>query len=171
MAGSILPFCMNAQSFCQFLCGLFLQKCLDSSFILADLTVANVVGSNLCWLVWFWLVVCFQLRLYGLQGILWGLSPPLPFNLLCYVNVTSIFKKGNLSFPAISGLLVKTSVMSKVEFVVKDYVLKYLSDNGLLHLSQHGFLNKRSCVTNLLSFHEDVSLSLDSGHCVDVILP
>ncbi|KAJ8038614.1 hypothetical protein HOLleu_16080 [Holothuria leucospilota] len=46
----------------------------------------SVVESNCAWLVWCWLVVCFQLRLYGLQGILWCLSPPLPFNLLCYVS-------------------------------------------------------------------------------------
>ncbi|KAJ8039554.1 hypothetical protein HOLleu_17309 [Holothuria leucospilota] len=47
-----------------------------------------VVGSNCTGLIWCWLVVCFQLRLYGLQGILWGLSPPLPFNLLCYVMLS-----------------------------------------------------------------------------------
>ena len=56
-----------------------------------------------------------------------------------------------------------------MESVINDCLLKYLLDDGLLNLSQHGFLPSRSCVTNLLSFLEDVSLSLDSGHSVDVI--
>ena len=56
-----------------------------------------------------------------------------------------------------------------MESMVKDCVLKHLLDNDLLKLSQHGFLPNRSCITNLLSFLEDVSLSLDSGHCIDVI--
>ena len=85
-------------------------------------------------------------------------------------NVTPIFKKGNRSLPCNYRPVSLTSVVCKVmESVVKDCMLKYLLDNGLLLLSQHGFLPNRSCVTNLLSFLEDVSLSLDFGHSVDVI--
>ena len=85
-------------------------------------------------------------------------------------NVTPIFKKGDRSLPCNYRPVSLTSVVCKVmESVIKDCVLNYLLDNGLLNLSQHGFLPSRSCVTNLLSFLEDVSLSLDSGHSVDVI--
>ena len=85
-------------------------------------------------------------------------------------NVTPIFKKGNRSLPCNYRPVSLTSVVCKVmESVVKDCMLKYLLDNGLLLLSQHGFLPNRSCISNLLSFLDDVSLSLDSGHCVDVI--
>ncbi|KAJ8027731.1 RNA-directed DNA polymerase from mobile element jockey [Holothuria leucospilota] len=85
-------------------------------------------------------------------------------------NVTPIFKKGDRSLPCNYRPVSLTSVVCKVmESVIKDCLLKYLLDNGLLNLSQHGFLPSRSCVTNLLSFLEDVSLSLDCGHSVDVI--
>ena len=85
-------------------------------------------------------------------------------------NVTPIFKKGDRSLPCNYRPVSLTSVVCKVmESLVKDCVLKFLLDNRLLNLSQHGFLPNRSCVTNLLSFLEDVSSSLDSGHSVDVI--
>ena len=85
-------------------------------------------------------------------------------------NVTPIFKKGDRSLPCNYRPVSLTSVVCKVmESMVKDCVLKHLLDNDLLKLSQHGFLPNRSCITNLLSFLEDVSLSLDSGHCIDVI--
>ena len=56
-----------------------------------------------------------------------------------------------------------------MESLIKDCLIKYLLDNRLLNLSQHGFLPNRSCVTNLLSFLEDISLALDSGDSIDVI--
>ena len=74
-------------------------------------------------------------------------------------NVTPIFKKGDRSLPCNYRPVSLTSVVCKVmESLIKDYLLKYLLDNGFLNLSQHGFLPSRSCVTNLLSFLDDVSL-------------
>ncbi|KAJ8042255.1 LINE-1 reverse transcriptase-like [Holothuria leucospilota] len=68
-------------------------------------------------------------------------------------NVTPIFKKGDRSLPCNYRPVSLTSVVCKVmESVIKDCLLKYILDNGLLNLSQHGFLPSRSCVTNLLSF-------------------
>ena len=49
-----------------------------------------------------------------------------------------------------------------MESIVKDAVLYHLLDNGLLNLSQHGFLPKRSCVANLLEL-------IDVSHNVDAI--
>ena len=85
-------------------------------------------------------------------------------------NVTPIFKKGDRSLPCNYRPVSLTSVVCKVmESLIKGCLLKYLLDNELLNLSQHGFLPSRSCVTNLLSFLEDVSSSLDSGFGVDVV--
>ena len=45
---------------------------------------------------------------------------------------------------------------------------------GLHHLiydSQHGFHKGRSCLTNLLTFLDSVSSSIDSGNCIDTIYP
>jgi ribonuclease P/MRP protein subunit RPP40 len=44
-----------------------------------------------------------------------------------------------------------------------------LSNNNLFKDSQHGFRNKRSCLTNLLKFMEKVAKYLDSSEPVDVI--
>ena len=85
-------------------------------------------------------------------------------------NVTPIFKKGNHSSPCNYRPVSLTSVVCKVmESIVKDAVLDHLLGNGLLNLSQHGFLPKRSCVSNLLEFLDDVTKQVDSSHNVDVI--
>mgnify|MGYP003328865674 CR=1 FL=1 len=63
-----------------------------------------------------------------------------------------------------------TSVVFKVmESSLKDAVMDYLLSNRLLNLSQHGFLPKRSCVSNLQSFLDDVAELIDSKNDVDVI--
>ena len=35
--------------------------------------------------------------------------------------------------------------------------------------SQHGFMNGRSCLTNLISFYDKVTRSVDEGKAVDVV--
>ena len=40
---------------------------------------------------------------------------------------------------------------------------------SLLNKSQHGFTSKRSCVTNLLEFCDDVTGILDEGDPVDIV--
>ena len=85
-------------------------------------------------------------------------------------NVTPIFKKGNHSLPCNYRPISLTSVVCKVmESIVKDAVLDHLLGNGLLNLSQHGFLPKRSCVSNLLEFLDDVTKHVDASHNVDAI--
>ena len=41
--------------------------------------------------------------------------------------------------------------------------------NGLLRDTQHGFVNGRSCLTNLLTFLEDVTRGIDDRKSMDVI--
>ena len=63
-----------------------------------------------------------------------------------------------------------TSQIGKImERIIKDDMVKFLERNHLIKNSQHGFRNKRSCLTNLLSFMEKVAEYLDSGEPVDVV--
>ncbi len=48
-------------------------------------------------------------------------------------------------------------------------MVQHIMRNNLLQGSQHGFINGRSCVTNLLQFFEDVTNYIDQGDPVDVV--
>ena len=44
-----------------------------------------------------------------------------------------------------------------------------LKVNQGIRPSQHGFMNGRSCLTNLISFYDKVTRSVDEGKAVDVV--
>jgi len=48
-------------------------------------------------------------------------------------------------------------------------VVRHLKDNKLINKSQHGFMGKRSCLTNLLEFLEYITTQIDEGNPVDDI--
>ena len=52
---------------------------------------------------------------------------------------------------------------------IRDHLVDILVKNNLINPSQHGFLNARSCLTNMLCFLEDVSKWVDEGSPVDII--
>ncbi len=63
-----------------------------------------------------------------------------------------------------------TSNICKImERIIKDDIVNFLEKNQLIFNSQHGFRNKRSCLTNLLEFVEHVAEELDKGEPVDAI--
>ncbi len=47
--------------------------------------------------------------------------------------------------------------------------MDHLLKNDLLHQSQHGFMARRSCTTNLLEFLELLTSAVDAGDSVNVI--
>ena len=47
--------------------------------------------------------------------------------------------------------------------------MDHMEKHYLIKESQHGFVRKKSCLTNLLVFMEEVTNYLDSGYPVDVI--
>jgi len=55
------------------------------------------------------------------------------------------------------------------ETIVKAKIMNFLEINHLIYNSQHGFRSRRSCLTNLLEFYEDVLQHDDEGRPVDVI--
>ena len=56
-----------------------------------------------------------------------------------------------------------------MERIIKDDMVNFLENNNLIKNSQHGFRNKKSCLTNLLVFMEKVAEILNSREPVDVI--
>jgi len=48
-------------------------------------------------------------------------------------------------------------------------MVKHLEDNEFISTSQHGFVSKRSCLTNLLETLEEWTEALDEGYGIHAI--
>ncbi len=85
-------------------------------------------------------------------------------------NVTPIFKKGARTDPGNYRPVSLTSVCCKLlEGVIKDNIMDHLNNNDLINNSQHGFVPRRSCATNLLEFFEIATKSVDDGDPFDIV--
>jgi hypothetical protein len=85
-------------------------------------------------------------------------------------NVTPIFKKGAKSEPGNYRPVSLTSICCKLlESMLRDVLMDHLERNKLINQSQHGFMPKKSCGTNLLEFLETVTREVDKGRPVDVV--
>ena len=84
--------------------------------------------------------------------------------------MTPIFKKGAKADPGNYRPVSLTSVCGKVlQSIIRDRLMGHLISNGLIKDSQHGFLNGKSCCTNLLEFFEEATKAVDSGEPYDVV--
>ena len=85
-------------------------------------------------------------------------------------NVTPIFKKGSKADAANYRPVSLTSVICRVlESLIRDVIVDHLVRHKLLYNTQHGFVPRRSCLTNLLEYLEEMTRLVDEGHNVDVI--
>ena len=87
-------------------------------------------------------------------------------------NVIPIYKKGHQSKPGNYRPVSLTSQVCKVmEFFILESISEHLKQHKLILDSQHGFRSKRSCLSNLLIFLEEVTSYIDKakGYPVDVI--
>ena len=85
-------------------------------------------------------------------------------------NVAPIFKKGSKGSVANYRPVSLTCVLCKVmESILTDAIVLHLSQNNLIRQSQHGFMARKSCLTNLLEYLEELSELVDSGHAVDIV--
>ena len=85
-------------------------------------------------------------------------------------NVTAIYKKGDKSLPSNYRPISLTSIICRLlEKIIKVKLTKFLEVNNIITESQHGFRNKRSCLTNLLDFFNDIVNLYDTSRCADVI--
>ena len=75
--------------------------------------------------------------------------------------ITPIFKKGNPSESSNYRPIALTCICCKLlESIIVMNLLEYLNIHKLISKCQHGFLQKHSCVTNLLESCRDWSISL-----------
>ena len=86
-------------------------------------------------------------------------------------NITPIFKKGSTLDPANYRPVSLTSVPCKVmEKIIRNTIFKHLINENLISESQHGFVDKKSCITNLLETLDYLTNSKACGKIVDLIL-
>ena len=63
-----------------------------------------------------------------------------------------------------------TCIICKVmEAIIRDNIVEHLTNNELIRASQHGFMNSKSCLTNLIEYLDTLTKLVDAGHNVDVI--
>ena len=84
--------------------------------------------------------------------------------------VSPQFKKGRRTEPENYRPVSLTSQIVKVvESVLRDEIVNHLDRFDLIRQSQHGFRKGYSCTSNLLSFLESVTTSVDAKQYVDTI--
>ncbi|KAF1522501.1 putative RNA-directed DNA polymerase from transposon X-element, partial [Eudyptula albosignata] len=85
-------------------------------------------------------------------------------------NVTPIYKKGRKEDPGNYRPVSLTSVPGKImERFILRAPTRHERDNQGISPSQHGFTRGRSCLTNLISFYDQVTRLVDEGKAVDVV--
>jgi hypothetical protein len=88
-----------------------------------------------------------------------GIWPTLP---IC------IRREANFSLQIIEPISLNSTVSKVMERIIKDTMMKHLQLHGLISAKQHGFLPKKSTVTNLIEFTDRITNSLTNNQCTDV---
>ena len=85
-------------------------------------------------------------------------------------NVAPIFKKGKRQDPGNYRPVSLTSVVGKMlESILRDHILRHLKGSNLIGKTQHGFMENRSCLTNLLEFFEGIISINEDCKAADII--
>ena len=83
--------------------------------------------------------------------------------------VSPIFKKGCRGMAENYRPISLTSQVCRLfETLMRDEIVRHLEDKCLLFDSQHGFRRGRSCLSNLLTFMDKATESIDAGENFDV---
>ena len=81
-----------------------------------------------------------------------------------------LFKKSKRDKPEKYRPVSLTSIVGKLfESIIKDNIVEHLGKHSLIKDSQHGFTKGKSCLTNLLSFIDAVTMSVDEGNQLDIV--
>ena len=80
-------------------------------------------------------------------------------------NVSPIFKKGDKSTAANYRPISLTCILCKVmEHIIASNLVRHIDSNGLMYDLQHGFRERRSCETQLVSLIEDLARKTSQGN-------
>ena len=80
-----------------------------------------------------------------------------------------IFKDGKRSCASNYRPVSLTCIICKMlESLIHDAIIKHLIDNNLLVECQHGFIQGRSCVTQLFKIMDMWTEILDQGYNIDI---
>ncbi|RMC20637.1 hypothetical protein DUI87_01489 [Hirundo rustica rustica] len=85
-------------------------------------------------------------------------------------NVIPVHKKCRKEDPGNYRPVTLTSVLGKImaQFILRA-IMQHLQDGQGIRPSQHGFRRDRSCLTNLVSFYDQVTHLVDAGKGMDVV--
>ena len=79
-------------------------------------------------------------------------------------------KKGDKLLPSNCRPISLTFIVGKlIDSIIRDILVTLLKENIMIDNSQHGFRYKRSCLTNLLDFYNDVFNIFDEIKAIDII--
>jgi len=84
-------------------------------------------------------------------------------------SVISVFKKDRKEDPGNYRLVSLTSIPGKVmEQLILEVNFKQVEENKDIRSSQHGFIQGKSYLTNLIAFYDGITRWVDEGRAVDV---
>eukprot|EP00061_Rhincodon_typus_P012719 g38626.t1 len=85
-------------------------------------------------------------------------------------NVVPLFKKYSRNSPGNYSPVSLTSVVGKLlEKILRDKIYTHLEANGRISNRQYGFVRRKSCLTNLIEFFEEMMKMIDEGKVIDVV--
>ena len=86
-------------------------------------------------------------------------------------NVSPIYKsKGSKSQAGNYRPVSLTSISCKImESIIRDAIIEHLDRSHMINPSQHGFMKKKSCTTNLIEFLENTTRAVDKRETMDLI--
>jgi hypothetical protein len=85
-------------------------------------------------------------------------------------HVKPLFKSGRSELADNYRPVSLSSCTSKVmESIIKDFLLQWLKRQSPLRSSQHGFCTRRSCLSQMLEYFDDITDAIDRRMCVDSV--
>ena len=86
-------------------------------------------------------------------------------------NVVPAYKKGATHDPANYRPISLTCICCKImEHIIASNIMQHGRSNNIIYENQHGFLNRRSCETQLLEFQNDILRNLERNEQSDVLI-